>query len=104
LDRWSLLGLPLVVMLVVPSGRGDDPRARLPHQPTDNAWSNQRQDAWVQQYLPVLLSKTAVQAVMWNQLSDSQPHEYVHGGLLDAESNPKPVVTSLTNLRRQHLV
>ncbi|MDH3716493.1 MAG: endo-1,4-beta-xylanase [Planctomycetota bacterium] len=103
LDRWSLLGLPLVVTLVVPSGRGDDPQARLPHQPTDEAWSRERQDAWVQQYLPVLLSKTAVQAVMWNQLCDSQPHEYVHGGLLDAESKPKPVVASLANLRHQHL-
>ncbi len=104
LDRWSLLGLPLVVTLVVPSGHGPDPQARLPTQPADPGWNPQRQDAWVREHLPVLLSKSSVQAIMWNQLSDAEPHEFAHGGLLDAEARPKAVVSSLANLRQQHLV
>ena len=62
------------------------------------------QEQWVSQYLPVILSKTAVQAVMWNQWCDRQPHEFVHGGLFDAASQPKPALATLANLRHTHLM
>ena len=61
------------------------------------------QRAWAERYLPVLLAKQPVQAVIWNQLSDGSPHPFAHGGLVDAERHIKPVVEYLHSLRREHL-
>ena len=103
LDLWSLLGLPLFVTLVVPGGRGDDPKARMKSPPPYEPWTPEKQEEWVRQYLPVILSKTAVQAVVWNQWCDQQTHEFLHGGLFDTTSQPKPTLATLTNLRHTHL-
>jgi hypothetical protein len=41
--------------------------------------------------------------VLWNQLSDAAPHFYPHGGLFDAENNPKPALEALQKIRHKHL-
>jgi hypothetical protein len=45
-----------------------------------------------------------VQGVIWNTLLDSQPHLFPHGGLFDAQDKAKPIVETLTRLRKEHLV
>jgi len=104
LDRWSTLGLPLLVSLVVPSGGGKDPLARLKHQPVPAGWTPELQEQWVRQYMPLILSKPAVQAVVWNQLRDDEPHDLTFGGLIDRQGRPKPALSQLAAIRKQHLL
>jgi hypothetical protein len=107
MDRWSMLGLPLLLSLVVPSDRAADPRARSGGQAMPFAasgeLSGETQRAWAEKYLGVLLAKQPVQAVVWNQLADSQPHALAHGGLFDAGDRPKPIVEYLEQFRREYL-
>ncbi len=107
IDRWSCLGLPLLVTLTIPSGSTPDPLASsqarvLPMAPGGQV-SVASQWSWAGEILPLLLSKQAVQGVMWNQLLDSQPHEFAHGGLFDQQNHGKPALTALQTARRQYL-
>jgi hypothetical protein len=105
LDRWSLLGLPLLVMLTLPSSSAADPLARSPAQPLPYAAAGgatpESQREWIEQFVPMLLAKQPVQGIFWNQLSDSVPHDFAHGGLFDAAGQAKPVVEAFRNLRQQ---
>ena len=107
MDRWSSLGLPLLVSLTVPSGNGNDPQAQSKSNPLSYAAADElsiaTQRAWGEKFLPVLLAKQPVQGVIWNQLLDSQPHALAHGGLFDAQDRPKPILELFQALREQHL-
>lgn len=107
LDRWSLLGIPLVAFLTMPSGVGHDPQVvgdRRVIPDTANGLAPAAMDQGHAEHLvPLLLSKSAVKAVVWNQFSDAHPHAFPHGGLLDTDGQPKPILSLLTSLRRQFL-
>ncbi len=107
MDRWSSLGLPLLVTLNVPSDSGADPLARSSARPLlyaeNGQGTNAAQRAWSERFVPLLLAKQPVQGIIWNQLFDSQPHAYAHAGLFDAKDRPKPTLELLGTLRRQHL-
>jgi hypothetical protein len=106
LDRWSTLGLPLLVTLCVPSASGPDPQAHRGIRALNYAdtLSAETQCAWSEKLLGVLLAKQPVQGIIWNQLLDSQPHAFPHGGLIDTQGRAKPILGLLESLRRQHLV
>jgi hypothetical protein len=87
LDRWSLLGLPLLVSLAVPSS-GD-------------GISTGTQQSWVRSYIPTALARPAVQGIFWNQLLDSEAHDFPGTGLVDAAGNPKPSMAALAELRKR---
>jgi hypothetical protein len=106
IDNWSLLELPLLVAITLPSSAADDPQANgrvevLSGEPDDVSLDSQRE--WVERNVPLLLAKSAVQVVLWNQLSDAAPHHYPHGGLFDAENNPKPALEALHAIRQKFL-
>jgi hypothetical protein len=104
LDHWSLLGLPLIIALTVPSDHLPDPHAvrKLKYRPGD--WTADMQRDWVARYMPLILAKPAVQGVFWNQLSDALPHEFPHAGLLDEHGQPKAAMEALAAIRSQYLV
>jgi Glycosyl hydrolase family 10 len=108
IDRWSSLGLPLLITLTVPSSTAADPLARVGARPINYSSSQMltpdAQRAWGERFLPVLLSKQPVQGIIWNQLYDSQPHAFAHGGLVDVEQHAKPIVELLATMRREHLM
>ncbi len=56
-----------------------------------------------EQLLPLLLAKNSVQAIVWNQWTDTHPHEFAHGGLINAVGKAKPALRALTALRRKYL-
>ncbi len=107
IDLWSCLGLPLFVCLTAPSAMDADPLAWRTTKPDANAvvggWSEAAQNAFVETYVPLLLAKPSVQAVVWNQWSDAEPHEFPHGGLVNRRAAVKPVLRSLGALRKSHL-
>ena len=106
IDNWSLLELPLLVALTMPSSAEDDPhsngKARVVSSQADDV-TLESQREWVERHVPLVLAKSAVQVVLWNQLSDAAPHPYPHGGLFDAANKPKPALEALRKIRQKFL-
>jgi len=107
LDRWSLLGIPLIIYLTLPSSSAGDPHATSPAQGVLAGTQDGRELAMDQSLsefiLPLLCSKPAVHAVVWNQWSDREPHEFPHSGLVDGLGQLKPTVAQLTRIRQTFL-
>jgi hypothetical protein len=107
IDTWSLLELPLLVAVNVPSSAADDPqvhgKARV-FTAADVDVTPESQCQWVEQNLPLLLAKNAVQVILWNQFSDAEPHHFPHGSLFDAENKPKPALDALRQIRQKYFV
>ena len=107
IDRWSVLGVPLWLFLTVPANQGTDDKAfgrsRPVGGPLDGAWNPEAQRQWLRQIAPVLLAKTPVQGVIYNQLCDEHPHEYPHSGLFDAAGAPRPALATLAKVRKKYL-
>ena len=104
IDQWSQLGLPLMVFLTAPDSEEEDPKAARNIRPeltypTGDASQNS-QAAWATSVAPLLLARTSVQVLLWNQLADSEPHEFPHGGLFDAKGKSKPTLRLLRELRK----
>lgn len=107
LDRWSQIGVPLMVFLSAPSSMGADAFARHPAHPLVDLRPGGVNPAWQQEVIeklfPVLLSKHTVQAVVWDTWQDNQPHELSCAGLIDGSNKPKPALQAFTALRKQLL-
>jgi hypothetical protein len=96
-----------VVSLTLPSSAEKDPQANPKIQVLTNDGSDvtpESQATWIERHLPLLLAKAPVQVVLWNQLTDSASHHYPHGGLFDAQDQPKPGLESLRKIRQQLLM
>jgi hypothetical protein len=106
IDTWSLLELPLLVALALPSSSAEDPQAnpkiRVLQGDSDSINPDSQRD-WIDRHLPMLLAKNAVQVVVWNQLTDSAPHHYPHAGLFDADNKPKPSLDALKKIRQKYI-
>jgi hypothetical protein len=107
IDTWSLLELPLLVAITVPSSSAPDSRASdkvsVFAGPADEI-SRESQRLWVEQNVPLLLAKNTVQIVLWNQFSDAESHHYPHGGLLDHQNKPKQVLDAIRKIRERYFV
>jgi hypothetical protein len=107
LDRWSQIGVPLMVFLSAPSSMGADAMARHPAHPLVDLRSGGITPAWqqevVERLFPVFLAKHTVQAVVWDHWQDNQPHELSCAGLVDASNRAKPSLEALAKLRKQLL-
>jgi hypothetical protein len=107
LDRWSQLGVPLIVFLSVPSGSGPDPLARHPGRVLPDLMAggvtHRTQQETLDWLLPLVAAKQTVQAVVWNFWRDDVPHDFPHGGLCNGKGRPKPALQSLISLRKDLL-
>lgn len=107
LDRWSMLGLPLMVSFTAPSGGTADPNARNSIAPIIDQELAIPSPVWqkrvVDQVFPLLLAKNSVQAIAWTQWTDTEPHEFAHGGLIDIAGKAKPALKTLAELRKKYL-
>jgi hypothetical protein len=99
LDYWSLMSLPLLVGMSLPSDDGPDPNARQKLDFSAGSWSLAAQQGWAARYVPLILAKPGIHAVAWNQFDDGQPHEYPHGGLITPQGQPKPALRTLATFR-----
>jgi hypothetical protein len=100
LDYWSMLGMPLYLVISVPGDWQPDPLAQRRTSLTPGIWSAATQRAWVSRYVPLFLAKPSVHGVIWSQLRDSEPHSFSHGGLFDARRHPKPALRQLASIRQ----
>ncbi len=102
LDAWGVWGLPLWISVCAEPLRCRSHGASRGENAA-RAWTPAAQKAWVERYVPLMLAKTGVQGVIWNQLRDSQPHDFPYGGLFDLRGRYKPALRSLASLRRSLL-
>jgi hypothetical protein len=85
IDRWSIFNLPLLVELTLPPSAGGA------------AFGEQN---WIEQVVPVLLGKPAVQAIFWGCLSDQPAGPFADRGLFDGHGAPKPALRAFSAIRR----
>jgi hypothetical protein len=107
IDRWSQLGVPLMVFLSVPSTSVADPIARHPAKPLAHLRAGGPNPAWqrsiAQWLLPLLVAKQSVQALVWDAWQDNAPHELPASGLYDIAGKPKPALQTLIQVKRDWL-
>jgi hypothetical protein len=108
LDRWNMLGLPLLLLGAIPSATTVDPQARVQVRANsepcaENVPSLITQQKAAERLALLALAKSFVHGFIWNDVSDAAPHEFAHGGLIDAAGNRKPACETLIGLRRQFL-
>jgi hypothetical protein len=108
LDVFGRLGLPLEVVLSLPSSSAPDALA-TDHQQVvwQNGWrpglSPEGQAEWGASVAALALAWPQVRAVTWDNWSDAEPHLVPSGGVLDATGQPKPLLARLRALRSEHL-
>lgn len=103
IDSWSLLGLPLWLSLSAPSAHHEDPLAQQKTTPPPGTWTTVTQQAWAARFVPLSLAKPMVQGVVWNQLCDSEPHDFPHAGLFDDRRQAKLSLRTLAAIRQTYL-
>ncbi|MEX0715750.1 MAG: endo-1,4-beta-xylanase [Planctomycetaceae bacterium] len=108
IDHWSLLGVPMHVILAFPSATGPDlhgdPELRVEDDCWKEPWSESAQANWIDQYLPLLMAKQSVTGIFWSHFSDASPHEFPHSGLVDAAGNPKAALERFAHYRQAYWV
>lgn len=105
IDRWSSLGLPLVLIFTLPS-RADDPglESEIEIVPTGaDHFSVEAQAMVAGQLIRTCIAKPAVQGVIWNQLLDGDSNIYRHSGLFTKDGTPKPILETFREIRKQYL-
>lgn len=107
IDLFSLLGLPLEVVLSRPSSARPDPMAQLHRQQIGDGWrhgpSADNQAEWGATFAALALCKPHVRSVTWDHWNDADPHMTPAGGLIDANGRAKPLLARLRALRTDHL-
>jgi hypothetical protein len=101
IDRWAMLGLPLMVVLTTPTDDASGGSHRV------SGWSTAGlgKPGLVppEMILRLLLSKPSVHAVSWNCLSDQIPSAADSSGLWDKQGRMKPLMNNMLQLRRSFL-
>jgi len=105
LDQWSVMGLPIIVFLRVPSGvvpaDGKTSNMALPTGYGVDAPTPTSQTQLVADLVPHLLAKPYIQGVIWNQWSDSDRSRFPNAGLLDEQGKAKSSLQKLFEIRKQ---
>jgi hypothetical protein len=107
MQLFSGLGLPLEVVFSQSSSAQADPAAAHGQSLWSPGWragpSPDSQVEWGASFAGLALACPDVRAVTWDHWSDAEPHMTPGGGLLDADGNPKPLLSRLRTLRSAHL-
>jgi hypothetical protein len=116
LDRWTMLGLPLLIYVSSPTqvaAAGQRDRVsqwKTAVQSAQFAAGEQPAATEQQRVIPpellvqLLLSKPSVHAVVWHQLSDQYPVATQSSGLWDATGQTKDLLQKLSQLRQSFLL
>ena len=100
IDRFAPLGRPLMISaLQVPSAPADAANsAGVWRKP----WSEVLQAKWLEAVTDIALSKPFVEAICWNDLTDTagKSTSMPFGGMAGADLAPKPALKTWASLRR----
>ncbi|MFO1063141.1 MAG: hypothetical protein U0892_04620 [Pirellulales bacterium] len=109
IDRWAVLGLPLMVTVTMPSSTTTDEQCTADRE-TVSTWTSQGKDGVSdktgfspESILRLLAAKQCVHAMNYNQSTDQLPHEFPNAGLWDNQGRPKPLLSQLARFRQSYL-
>lgn len=107
IDRWALLGLPLLAQISIPAiaeSESSTPRNALPIAlGADGESTAADQLSYASRLTRMLLAKQMVHGVFWESWDDRQSHSMPGAGLIDGTGKPRPLLDELASLRRQFL-
>ncbi len=119
IDHWNILGLPLLVQLTTPCSLVPDPRCssksaivsnwEYPRESLEGGNGSNDADNRIRQpvngleSLQMLLAKTNVHGIIWNQFTDEGEHVYANAGLVDCCGRRKAILEALIRLRQLHV-
>jgi hypothetical protein len=104
-DRWGLLGLPLMLVVTHPSTLAPDANA-LPDRSVSQWTTGYGADAVgmkSESLLRMLVAKPTVHAVIWNQVSDQPSGGLANAGLWDAQGKAKSLLNAAAKLKQNYL-
>lgn len=106
IDRWSMLGLPIMIQLSTPTERSSEGDKRV------SDWNSGTQSDFLQgssgivspeALINLLVSKPSIHAIIWDQLTDQFPIATESSGLWNAQGKAKPLLSNLLQLRKNYL-
>lgn len=107
IDRWSTLGLPLLIQMSAPAGMGADPKAvrcgEIIPLGAAKQTTPQMQANMAVRWIRTMIAKGVVHGVMWEGWDDRVTHWSPHSGLIDANGQPRPLLEYLTKLKQELL-
>ena len=108
IDHFSMLGLPLEIVLSHPSSQSPDFGARDHDEDLwAPAWRGgptpEGQAEWGVSLAAMALCKPEVRAVTWDHWSDADPHLIPNGGLVTAAGVVNPLLSRFEGLRAKYL-
>ncbi len=106
IDRWAMLGLPLMVILSSPTDASPAlSEQRISSWSTGSCGAGQTSPAVLspEMILGLLLSKPSVHALVWDQATDQGKQPALGGGLLDEQGKAKPLLSQIAALRKSFL-
>jgi Glycosyl hydrolase family 10 len=109
IDRWGMLGLPLMIVVTHPTSIGSRPIAPLKKGQIESVsgWSPGVSDGvqgiGSESVLRMLLAKPTIHAVIWNQMSDQTANALPNAGLWDCHGKAKSLLNAAAKLRQTFL-
>jgi hypothetical protein len=107
LDLFGLLGVPVQVSMAYPSSAAPDthahPSAVVAGAGQWRDFSPEIQADWAERFASLATCKSFVSGVIWEHLTDADPHRFPNAGLIDATGAIKPAFDRLRSLREAHL-
>lgn len=107
INLFGILQLPLEIVLSYPSSPDPDPTSIRHGQsawpPAAQSMTLEGQAEWGASFASLALCVPHVRAVTWDHWSDADPHMVPWGGLLEAGSQAKPLLSRLRTLRTEYL-
>lgn len=107
IDRWALLGLPLLAQISVPASINSETsvaRSALPIPlGAEGSCTADDQLRYASRLARVLLAKQMVHGIFWESWDDRQQHSMPSAGLLDGNGKARPLLNELASLRSEYL-
>jgi Glycosyl hydrolase family 10 len=109
IDRWSMLGLPLLVQLSTPTEPASGDTKRVAQWQTRRNQSPTVNQNGSPGYIPpepliqLLASKPSIHGIVWDQLTDQFPTATATSGLWNQQGRAKPLLSHLLQLRKTYL-
>ena len=102
IDRWATLGMPMLVQLSAPGGKGVS-TAQAPNEVLEYAAGNRNyaddQLRIARPLIETLLAKHIVHGIVWEGWCDQDPHVMPHSGLIDHTGQRRPLLDYLAQVR-----
>ncbi|MFK7769820.1 MAG: hypothetical protein AB8B55_21610 [Mariniblastus sp.] len=100
-DVWAQLGLPLVLLMRVPTG-GDDNAEVTQDRSVNHSRSNltdKDRVEFLRTVLPMMVARPAVHGIIWQQWQDKDDKRFPRCGIVDENGNEKAIGRAIERVR-----